>query len=50
MLIPFPIAFFVSAFLTDIAYWRTTNAEWLWHRNGSSGLGLSWRHWLPSRA
>ena len=28
MLIPFPIAFFVSAFLCDLAYWKTANAMW----------------------
>ena len=28
MLIPFPIAFFVSAFLCDLAYWKTTNPMW----------------------
>jgi uncharacterized membrane protein len=25
MLIPFPIAFFVSAFVCDLAYWQTSN-------------------------
>jgi uncharacterized membrane protein len=28
MLIPFPIAFFVFAFLCDLAFWRTGNAFW----------------------
>lgn len=28
MLIPFPIAFFVSTFVVDIVYWRTGDAEW----------------------
>jgi uncharacterized membrane protein len=28
MLIPFPIAFFVSAFVCDIVYWATANTEW----------------------
>lgn len=28
MLIPFPIAFFASAFLCDLAYWQTSNAMW----------------------
>jgi len=28
MLIPFPIAFLVTAFGTDIVYWWTTNAAW----------------------
>jgi uncharacterized membrane protein len=40
MLIPFPIAFFVSAFLTDIAYWRTTNAEWAVASQWLIGAGL----------
>lgn len=29
MLIPFPIAFFVSTFLCDLAYWRTGNTIWV---------------------
>jgi len=28
MLIPFPIAFFVFAFLCDLAFWRTGDAFW----------------------
>ncbi len=28
MLIPFPIAFFVAAFVCDLAFWRTANAFW----------------------
>jgi uncharacterized membrane protein len=28
MLIPFPIAFFVSTFLCDLAYWKTANTMW----------------------
>ena len=28
MLIPFPIAFFIAAFLCDLVFWRTTNASW----------------------
>src|SRR6476646_3833123 len=28
MLIPFPVAFFVSAFGCDIIYWATANTEW----------------------
>jgi uncharacterized membrane protein len=28
MLIPFPIAFFVTAFVCDIVYWATANTEW----------------------
>jgi uncharacterized membrane protein len=30
MLVPFPVAYFVAAFLTDLAYWRT--AEVMWER------------------
>lgn len=29
MLIPFPIAFFVSTLLCDLAYWRTGNTNWV---------------------
>lgn len=28
MLVPFPIACFVGALITDIAYWRTVNIMW----------------------
>lgn len=28
MLVPFPIAFFTGALVTDIAYWRTENIVW----------------------
>ena len=28
MIIPFPIAFFVSTFVTDLAFWRTSNEMW----------------------
>lgn len=28
MLIPFPIAFFVGALVSDIVYWRTVNIMW----------------------
>jgi uncharacterized membrane protein len=28
MLIPFPIAFFVAAFVCDVAYWRTGDPFW----------------------
>ncbi len=28
MLVPFPIAFFVGTFATDILYWKTTNVMW----------------------
>ena len=28
MLVPFPIAFFFGAFVTDLAYWRAPDAMW----------------------
>jgi uncharacterized membrane protein len=28
MLVPFPIAFFVAAFVSDLAYWRSPDAMW----------------------
>ncbi len=28
MLIPFPVAFLVTAFVADLAYWATGNANW----------------------
>jgi uncharacterized membrane protein len=28
MVIPFPITFFVSTFLCDLAYWKTSNVLW----------------------
>ena len=28
MLIPFPIALFVTSFVCDIVYWATTNTQW----------------------
>jgi uncharacterized membrane protein len=28
MLIPFPIAFFVAAFVCDLAFWQTGNTLW----------------------
>ena len=28
MLVPFPIALFVAAFVSDIAYWRTLDVMW----------------------
>lgn len=28
MLVPFPIAFFAAALVTDIAYWRTADLQW----------------------
>jgi uncharacterized membrane protein len=40
MLIPFPIAFFIGAFVCDIAYWRTTNASWATAAIWLIGAGL----------
>jgi uncharacterized membrane protein len=40
MLIPFPIAFFVSAFVCDIAFWRTTGAMWATASTWLLGAGL----------
>lgn len=28
MLVPFPVAYFAAAFVTDIAYWQTTEIMW----------------------
>jgi uncharacterized membrane protein len=28
MLIPFPIAFFIAAFVCDLVFWQTANASW----------------------
>lgn len=28
MLVPFPIAFFVSAFVCDLVYWQTSAPAW----------------------
>lgn len=39
MLIPFPIAFFVSAFVCDLAYWQTSNNK---QRVGHSGTLAHW--------
>jgi uncharacterized membrane protein len=40
MLIPFPIAFFVSAFLCDLAFWRSMNPEWATASLWLLGAGL----------
>ncbi|TGR36615.1 DUF2231 domain-containing protein, partial [Mesorhizobium sp. M8A.F.Ca.ET.198.01.1.1] len=29
MLVPFPIAFFVSTFACDLIFWRTANPAWV---------------------
>lgn len=28
MLVPFPVAYFTAAFVTDVAYWRTAEVTW----------------------
>jgi uncharacterized membrane protein len=28
MLVPFPVAYFAAAFITDLAYWRTAEITW----------------------
>jgi uncharacterized membrane protein len=40
MLIPFPIAFFVAAFVCDLAFWRTANAFWATAALWLLGAGL----------
>jgi uncharacterized membrane protein len=40
MLIPFPIAFFIGAFVCDIAYWQMTNASWATAALWLIGAGL----------
>src|SRR4030095_3664251 len=40
MLIPFPIAFFVLAFLCDLAFWRTGDAFWATAALWLLGAGL----------
>ncbi|MGE5164526.1 MAG: DUF2231 domain-containing protein [Sphingobacteriales bacterium] len=40
MLIPFPIAFFVSAFVCDLAYWQTSNNAWATAALWLIGAGL----------
>jgi uncharacterized membrane protein len=40
MLIPFPIAFFVSAFLCDLAFWRTGEPFWATASLWLLGAGL----------
>jgi uncharacterized membrane protein len=40
MLIPFPIAFFVFAFLCDLAFWRTGDAFWATAAVWLLGAGL----------
>jgi uncharacterized membrane protein len=40
MLIPFPIAFFISTFLCDLAFWQTTNPIWVTASIWLLGAGL----------
>lgn len=40
MLIPFPIVFFVSTFLADLAFWRTGNEFWATAGMWLLGAGL----------
>jgi uncharacterized membrane protein len=40
MLIPFPIAFFIGAFVCDIAFWQTANANWATAAIWLIGAGL----------
>jgi uncharacterized membrane protein len=40
MLIPFPIAFFVSTFVCDLAFWRTANDMWATASIWLLGAGL----------
>jgi uncharacterized membrane protein len=40
MLIPFPIAFFVAAFLCDLAFWQNINPEWATASLWLLGAGL----------
>jgi uncharacterized membrane protein len=40
MLIPFPIAFFVSTFVCDLIFWRTGNSGWVTASLWLLGAGL----------
>ena len=40
MLIPFPIAFFVSTFVCDLTYWQTSNGAWATAATWLLGAGL----------
>jgi len=40
MLIPFPVAFFVGAFVCDVVFWRTGNAYWATTSMWLLGAGL----------
>ena len=41
MLIPFPIAFFIGAFVCDIAFWQTASANWATAAMWLIGAGLT---------
>ena len=41
MLIPFPVAFFVSTFVVDIVFWRTGNVDWAVASVWLLGAGLA---------
>lgn len=40
MLIPFPVAFFVTTLVTDIAYWKTSNVMWATASTWLVGAGV----------
>ena len=40
MLVPFPIAFLVGAFLTDLAYWKSGWAMWAYASSWLIGAGI----------
>ena len=40
MLIPFPIAFFVSTFVCDVVYWQTASAAWAAAATWLLGAGI----------
>jgi uncharacterized membrane protein len=40
MLIPFPIAFFISTFVCDIVYWQTASAAWATAATWLLGAGI----------
>jgi len=40
MLIPFPIAFFVSTFVCDLVFWQTANAAWATAATWLLGAGI----------
>jgi uncharacterized membrane protein len=40
MLIPFPVVFLVTAFVTDLVFWTTGNADWAAASMGFLGAGV----------